>query len=168
VSAPRGRAAPEKPAPTVEAAPTAAASAPPAAQPAPLGSRVPGAVESEDVTLIGRVEIEVLRGIEAAAIAVDVNPIGGVVRLSGQASGTDQVRELQRRALGVPGVKRVENDLLVPDTPAPGPFNAERHDADAEPLPKELADRGEGRQPAPLGAGDDAPGGGDNSRTRIP
>lgn len=136
-------------------------------QPAPLGSRVPGAVEAEEVALIRRVETEVLRDTDAP-IAVDVNPIGGVVRLSGRATGVDQVRELQRRALTVPGVKRVENELQVPDTPAPGPFNAERHDADAEPLPSELADRGEGRQPAPLGASDDAPGGGGDPRTTIP
>jgi BON domain-containing protein len=138
-------------------------------QPASLGSRVPGAVEAEEVTLIRRVETEVLRDIDAPEIALDVNPIGGVVRLSGRASGADQVRELQRRALAVPGVKRVDNDLSIPDTPAPGPFNAERHTADAEPLPTDLADRGEGRQPAPLGGSDDAPGGGGgDARTTVP
>jgi hypothetical protein len=134
-------------------------------RPAPLGSRVPGAVESEEVTLIRRVEVEVLRDMDASEITVDVNPIGGVVRLSGRASGGDHVRELQRRALGVPGVKRVENELLLPDSPAPGPLHAERRTEDAEPLPTELADRGEGRQPAPLGAGDDPPGGRGDGRT---
>ena len=34
-----------------------------------------------------------------------------------------------------------------------------------EPLPKEPADRGESRQPAPLGAGGDVPGGGSAGRT---
>jgi hypothetical protein len=36
---------------------------------------------------------------------------------------------------------------------------------DGEPLPTEVADRGESRQPAPLGGGDDAPGGGVGART---
>jgi hypothetical protein len=138
------------------------------AEPASLGSRVPGAVEADEVTLIRKVKDEVLRDLDAAELAVDVNPIGGVVRLSGRATGSEQVRELQRRALSVPGVKRVENELLAPDAPAPGPFHAERHVEDAEPLPTELADRGEGRQPAPLGAGDDAPGGGGDPRSTIP
>jgi hypothetical protein len=140
----------------------------PAAEPTPLGSRVPGAVEADEVILIRKVKDEVLRDLDAAELAVDVNPIGGVVRLSGRATGSEQVRELQRRALSVPGVKRVENELLVPDAPAPGPFHAARHVEDAEPLPSELADRGEGRQPAPLGAGDDAPGGGGDVRSTLP
>ena len=39
-----------------------------------------------------------------------------------------------------------------------------------EPLPAEAADRGDSRQPAPLGASDDAPGGGGggDARTWIP
>lgn len=165
---PEGERAPattSEPASTSEPAPASEPAS--ASEPAQPASRTPGAVGSGDVELIGKVQAEVLRDIEGTAITVDVNPIGGVVRLSGRSTGADQVRELQRRALAVPGVKRVENELLVPDTPAPGPFHAERHDADAEPLPTELADRGEGRQPAPLGAGDDAPGGGD-PRSTIP
>jgi BON domain len=136
--------------PTTAAAPDTA----PVAD-APTSPRTaPSSLPSEDVELIRKVETEVLRDTASPEFAVDVNPIGGVVKLSGRAESTDHVRELQRRALSVPGVKRVENELSVPDTPAPGPFNAERHRPDAEPLPKDLAERGEGRQPAPLGADD--------------
>lgn len=44
-------------------------------------------------------------------------------------------------------------------------FDASERPDDGEPLPSELADRGESRQPAPLGAGDDVPGGGPGART---
>jgi hypothetical protein len=163
-----GGAKPATTPPPPAAAAAEPASVEPAPEPTPLGSRVPGAVEAEAVALISRVQEEVVRDLDAAELTIDVNPIGGVVRLSGRATGSEQVRELQRRALSVPGVKRVENELLVPDAPAPGPFHAERHVEDAEPLPSELADRGEGRQPAPLGAGDDAPGGGGDVRSTLP
>ena len=48
-------------------------------------------------------------------------------------------------------------------------FSSERS-SDGEPLPAEPAERGESRQPAPLGAGDDAPGGpnGGDVRGSIP
>jgi hypothetical protein len=150
----------EPPAPPPAERPRSAPRPRPAArpEPAPNGAdptpqrAAPGSLQSEDVELIRRVETEVLRDTESPEFSVDVNPIGGVVKLSGRAESTDHVRELQRRALSVPGVKRVEHELSVPDSPAPGPFNAEHHRPDAEPLPKHLAERGAGRQPAPLGA----------------
>jgi BON domain len=148
----------EAPAPPPRAAAKPTSNGTGAAEPAaPPPRTAPSSLQSEDVELIKRVKTEVLRDAEAPEFEVDVNPIGGVVKLSGRAEGADHVRELQRRALSVPGVKRVENELSVPDTPAPGPFNAERHRPDAEPLPKHLAESGKGRQPAPLGADDSPP-----------
>jgi osmotically-inducible protein OsmY len=151
-------------------------------QPAPLAEPV---ARPDDVTLTRTVESEIFRDAGAPKGAIDVNAADGVVWLRGTARSPDEVRELQRRALAVPGVKRVENLLHVPDTPAPTRADTPREQqrtgsradspeerlverrftgerpADGEPLPSELADRGEGRQPAPLGAGNDAPGGGD-------
>ena len=51
-----------------------------------------------------------------------------------------------------------------------GVLGAAQSGPDGEPLPTDLADRGEGRHPAPLGASDDAPGGGGggDARTAIP
>lgn len=149
---PRPKTAPVKSSPA-KPAPNGAGAITPAAPP----RTAPSSLQSEDVELIKRVKTEVLRDTEAPEFEVHVNPIGGVVKLTGRAEGTDHVRELQRRALSVPGVKRVENELAVPDSPAPGPFNAERHRPDAEPLPKHLAESGKGRQPAPLGADDASP-----------
>jgi hypothetical protein len=55
---------------------------------------------------------------------------------------------------------------LTREVAAPAPPATEP--ADGEPLPSDLAERGEGRQPVPLGAGDDAPGGGGDVRSSIP
>ncbi|MFL5781355.1 MAG: BON domain-containing protein [Thermoleophilaceae bacterium] len=63
-----------------------------------------------------------------------------------------------------------EREGSVATSPAEGDdarrFTSERP-GEGEPLPIDLADRGEGRQPAPLGAGDDAPGGGSGGAART-
>jgi osmotically-inducible protein OsmY len=113
----------------------------------------------DDAALTGRVESAIFTGDDVEQGSIDVSAAAGTVWLSGKTRDADQIRELVRRALAVPGVTRVEELLRVPDTPASG---------DVEPLPSELTERGEGRQRAPLGAGDDAPGGGGDGRSSIP
>jgi osmotically-inducible protein OsmY len=122
-------------------------------------SAAPAAAQTEEASLTRKVESQIFREGYAPKGSVSVSEADGVVRLSGLVRNADDVRELQRRALSVPGVKRVENELVLPETPAA-----------AEPLPYDLADRGEGRQPAPLGASDEAPGAGTggDARTTIP
>jgi hypothetical protein len=96
-----------------------------------------------------------------------------VVTLRGVAKTPEQIKELEAKAREIPEVKDVENVLHLPKTPARRPrtkstaaarkrapkrTTAERKatpaKATAEPAPKELAGKGEGRQPAPLGASD--------------
>ena len=78
--------------------------------------------------------------------------------------------------LGSAPVEGLDESVRAPDEAGQTPderevtrrFKAEEPGA-GEPLPSEPADRGEGRQPAPLGAGDDAPGGrGGDGRGSIP
>ena len=181
--APPKRTTAEKRTAPAEPAPARLAAAGQGRQPAPLGSGPAEVGQPDDVTLTRKVESQIFREGYAPKGSVNVNAVDGVVWLRGQVKSPDEIRELQRRALSVPGVKRIENLLHLPETPAPaaepageagdraitGRFTAEEP-GDGEPLPTDLADRGEGRQPAPLGASDDAPGGGGggDARTAIP
>jgi osmotically-inducible protein OsmY len=137
------------------------------------------ATDDGDATLARRVESEIFRDDAVEKGPILVNAAAGTIWLRGTARDADQIHELQRRALSVPGVKNVENLLHQPGEPAPMAgepavppeerevtrrFSAERP-GDGEPLPTEVAERGESRQRAPLGAGDDAPGGGGGAKT---
>src|SRR5205807_1085521 len=110
-------------------------------------------------------------GVDKGKISVDTTE--GVVWLRGEARTPDQIKELEARTREIPEVKKVENLLHLPKT-APSPkkrrkaataaasprqrapkrTTAERPPSTpaAEPSPKELAEAGEGRQPAPLGS----------------
>jgi osmotically-inducible protein OsmY len=183
--APRGSATAgpaKQTAPTGPARPARPAAAGESGQPAPFSSGPAGVDQSDDAALTRRVESEIFRDGYAPKGSVLVDCAEGVVRLRGQARTTDDVRELQRRALSIPGVKRVENLLRLAEAAEAGPraepeaspptrrFTGEQRSGDGEPLPTEVSERGESRQPAPLGAGDDAPGGGGggDARTSIP
>src|SRR5439155_1212503 len=140
----------------------------------------------DDATLARKVETEIFRGRRAAKGKIDVNTAGGVVWLRGEAKTPQQIKQFEAKAAAVPEGKRVENLLHLAGDEAPTQiagtapeaeerpltrrFTTEERTPEGEPLPKELADRGEGRQPAPLGASDDAPGGGGggDARTAIP
>jgi hypothetical protein len=90
---------------------------------------------------------------------VNVNSVDGVVWLRGRADNPEQVRELQRRALSVPGVKKVENllHLQLPSGPKAAsesrtgdPAAAAATAAEAAPAPEptsELASEGGIEQP---------------------
>jgi hypothetical protein len=115
----RAATAKPKPKPPKRAAarkPTPAKKPKPAGRPGPMGSSPAPAADSGELPLARRVEIEIFRDSYAPGITVDVNPIVGVVKLRGQATGPEQLRQLQRRALSVPGVKRVESLLILPDS----------------------------------------------------
>lgn len=167
----------EKPVAPAEPAPARLAARDEGRQPAPLGSN-PDVIEKQvpdDATLARMVESELFRDDAVAKGSINVNSAGGRVWLRGVARDPDQIGELERRALAVPGVEKVENLLHVPGTPAQAAerpstppeeravtrrFTTAEEPGPGEPLPSELAERGEGRQPAPLGAGDDVPGDG--------
>jgi hypothetical protein len=134
----------------------------------------------DDVTIARKVETELFRDPTVPKGHIDVNVVGGVVWLRGEVRTPEDVKSLEAQAQAVPEVKRVENLLHLPNTPAPTrsdtparqrkpagrrtkPRSAEVHltpervtaetpTPGAEPAPADLASRREGRQPAPLGS----------------
>ena len=71
-----------------------------------------------DETLKNKVETEIFRDAEAPKGQVDINVIDGVVYLRGEV-GEDMIKDLEKAARKVGGVKDVENLLHTPGTPAP-------------------------------------------------
>ena len=134
----------------------------------------------DDVTIARKVETELFRDPTVPKGHVDVNVVGGVVWLRGEVRTPEDIKRLEGQAQAVPEVKRVENLLHLPNTPAPTrtdtparqrkpagrrtkPRSPEVHvtpervtaevpTPGAEPAPADLASRGEGRKPAPLGS----------------
>ena len=133
----------------------------------------------DDAALARKVESVIFRDQGIAKGKIDVNAADGVVWLRGQAKTPDLIKQLEEQAANVPEVRRVENLLHLPKTPAPsrtdtpasqrktrrsraepakrrtsrGRVTAERKaPGKAEPQPKQRAARRQGRGPAPLGA----------------
>jgi BON domain len=144
--------------------------------PGPQASRAPK--ELDDVGLARKVETIIFRDATVPKGKIDVNAADGVVWLRGEAATPEMIKALEREASGIPEVKRVENLLHLPKTPAPTrtdtppsqrktrsttrrptpqkvetPVTSERRSAQqAEDLPVEAAREGKGREPAPLGS----------------
>ncbi|MGN6189764.1 MAG: BON domain-containing protein [Conexibacter sp.] len=72
----------------------------------------------DDVTLAHKVESEIFRPAGAPKGAVSVNVNDGVVELRGQLEQPEQIERLGAAAARVEGVKRVENLLHTPGSPA--------------------------------------------------
>jgi len=133
----------------------------------------------DDAALARKVESVIFRDRKVAKGKIDVNAADGVVWLRGEAKTPDLIKQLEEQAARVPEVRRVENLLHLPKTPAPsrtdtpasqrktrrsrpepakrrtsrGRVTAERKQPrKAEPQPKQRAARRQGRGPAPLGA----------------
>lgn len=120
----------------------------------------------DDVAIARKVETVIFRDDNVAKGKIDVNAADGVVWLRGEAKSPEQIKELERQAAAIPEVKKVENLLHLPKTPARRPkpgagqgprktqtrATNERRSAVGEDLPVETAHDGEGRQPAPLGS----------------
>jgi osmotically-inducible protein OsmY len=123
--------------------------------------------EDHDMTLTREVEMAVFADGAVEQGSIDIHAAAGTVWLRGTARDAGQMHELLRRCFSVTGVRKVENSLLVADATAPA-AGERAGDGDGEPLPSEPPERGEGREPVPLGAGDDAPGGGGDVRSTIP
>ena len=142
----------------------------------------PGSTEQpkplNDVAITRKVETELFRDPDVPKGQIDVNTAGGVVWLRGEAKTPEMINDLERRAREIPEVEGVENLLHLPKTPAPSRADTPRRQqktrrskppqtqrrattrksseqeapASAEPTPQEVAGKGEGRQPAPLGS----------------
>ena len=150
----------------------------PAPEPHPARPAPPKPLD--DVTITRKVETVLFRDDSVDKGKISVNTADGVVALRGVAKTPEQIKELEAKALAIPEVKQVENHLHLPKTPppkrartkgtaaprkrAPKRTTAERKatpaKATAEPSPKDLAAKGEGRQPAPLGASSSEDGSG--------
>jgi hypothetical protein len=125
----------------------------------------------DDATISRKVETVLFRDDSVHKGKIVVNTEDGVVSLRGEAKTPEQIKQLEAKAAEIPEVKGVENLLHLPKTPArskarrtnaprkraPKRTTAERKpsSAAAEPTPKDLAEKGAGRQAAPLGASDD-------------
>jgi osmotically-inducible protein OsmY len=133
----------------------------------------------DDVAITRKVETEIFRGDDVEKGKINVNTADGVVWLRGEAKSPEQVKELEAKAKAIPEVKRVENLLHLPKTPAPTRTDtppserktrrskpassgrkvtsqrttSERQSTTTpkEPAPADLAAARSGRQPAPLG-----------------
>jgi osmotically-inducible protein OsmY len=134
----------------------------------------------DDVAITRKVETEIFRGTDVDKGKIDVNTADGVVWLRGVARNPEQIKQLEAKAAVIPEVKRVENLLHLPKTPAPTRTDTPatqrktratkatqsgRKVATArttgetkrtaasprEPAPAEVAKAGSGRPAAPLG-----------------
>src|SRR3954471_5849188 len=142
-------------------------------QPRPRRQARPKALD--DVTITRKVETVLFRDESVDKGKISVNTAEGVVWLRGEARTAEKIKELEAKAREIPEVKRVENLLHLPKTRpsprkrrkaataaasprerAPKRTTAERPPSTpaAEPSPKDLAESGEGRRPAPLGSSD--------------
>ena len=91
-----------------------------------VAGRAKGAIQSvgggkdyDDVTLARKVETEIFRDAEAPKGKVNVNAEGGVVFLRGEVQDESIIKDLEKSARKVQGVREVENLLHVPGTAAP-------------------------------------------------
>jgi len=75
--------------------------------------------QPDDATLAHKVETEIFRGAEAPKGKVNVNAEAGVVFLRGEVDDESMIRDLERAARKVQGVREVTNLLHVSGTPAP-------------------------------------------------
>jgi BON domain len=142
-------------------------------QPRPRRQARPKALD--DVTITRKVETVLFRDESVDKGKISVNTAEGVVWLRGEARTPEKIKELEAKTREIPEVRKVENLLHLPKTPpspkkrrkaataaasprerAPKRTTAERPPSTpaAEPSPKDLAESGEGRQPAPLGSSD--------------
>lgn len=119
----------------------AAAQAEPAPRPRPV----------DDASIAEKVESVVFRDAEVERDKVEVNVAERIVRLSGAVGSSELVNDLEARAASVAEVRRVENLLVVPDTPAgdtPAPQRAPS--APGERLGSRADILGEARADAPM------------------
>jgi hypothetical protein len=141
----------------------------------PQASQAPK--QLDDVALARKVETVIFRDSTVPKGKIDVNAADGVVWLRGEAKTPEMIKTLESQASAIPEVKRIENLLHLPKTPAPTRADTppsqqktrsttqqptarkvatgitnERRTAAGEPLPTEQARDGEGREPAPLGS----------------
>ena len=75
--------------------------------------------QPDDVTLARKVETEIFRDADVPKGQINVNAENGVVVLRGEVEQPDLIKDLEKKASKVQGVREVENLLHTPGTPAP-------------------------------------------------
>lgn len=75
--------------------------------------------QPDDVTLARKVESEIFRDADVPKGRINVNAEGGTVYLRGEIDDPDLIKDLEKAARKVQGVREVENLLHAPGTPAP-------------------------------------------------
>ena len=80
--------------------------------------RTPRPKPSDDGSIAKKVESAILRGTAVDQDKIEVDVAERVVRLRGEVQSGDLANELEARAARVAEVRRVENLLVVPDSPA--------------------------------------------------
>jgi osmotically-inducible protein OsmY len=75
--------------------------------------------QPDDVTLARKVETELFRDPEIPKGQINVNAVDGVVELRGEVKRPELVKELEKQARKVQGVRDVNNLLHTPGTPPP-------------------------------------------------
>jgi BON domain len=90
---------------------------PPRKRPTPQATQTPK--DLDDVALARKVETIIFRDDSVPKGKIDVNAADGVVWLRGEAKNPEMIKTLEREAAAIPEVKKVENLLHMPKTPAP-------------------------------------------------
>jgi hypothetical protein len=75
--------------------------------------------QPDDVTLARKVESEIFRDAEVPKGRINVNAEDGIVFLRGEIDDADLIKELEKAASKVQGVREVENLLHAPGSAAP-------------------------------------------------
>jgi hypothetical protein len=75
--------------------------------------------QPDDVTLARKVESEIFRDADVPKGQINVNAEGGVIYLRGEIDNPDLIKDLEKAARNVQGVREVENLLHAPGSPAP-------------------------------------------------
>jgi osmotically-inducible protein OsmY len=75
--------------------------------------------QPDDITLARKVETEIFRGADVPKGKINVNAESGTVFLRGEVDDPDLIKDLEKAARKVQGVREVENLLHAAGTPAP-------------------------------------------------
>jgi osmotically-inducible protein OsmY len=75
--------------------------------------------QPDDITLARKVETEIFRGADVPKGKINVNAEGGIVFLRGEVDDPDLIKDLEKAARKVQGVREVENLLHAAGTPTP-------------------------------------------------
>jgi BON domain-containing protein len=87
------------------------------AKPSPQASQRPK--DLDDVALARKVETIIFRDDAVPKGKIDVNAADGVVWIRGEAKTPEMINALERECAAIPEVRKVENLLHLPKTPAP-------------------------------------------------